>query len=279
MDTVRASWPRCSSRCPRRCTPFPGLGFVCWVMREPAANRLSEPSRVSWRLHLLTEILVDAAGRLRKRIGLAALGSCRHGVHLRQALRRNDLELHDSLMRRTMQLRGFQQPDVIGLALVAHERVDVPSRWRPSPGRMTAVGRPRRILAADSAVPRGAAVARRHPVTHHVPRLAHLLGFLGGEHGAASGEQPTDISRQAGAPVVKHAVLSAHYADFSTRFSNLLRIGRHSPRKTRIVQHAFPSTPYPDRSVRAATWYADRGVTSEGRPSGDDILEASAAHS
>ena len=34
-----------------------------------------------------------------------------------------------------------------------------------------------------------------------------------------------------------------------------------------------------DRSVRAATWYADRGVTSEGRPSGDDILEASAAHS
>ena len=33
--------------------PFPGLGFVCWVMREPAANRLSEPSRVSWRLHFL----------------------------------------------------------------------------------------------------------------------------------------------------------------------------------------------------------------------------------
>ena len=39
-------------------------------------------------------------------------------------------------MRRTVQLRGLEETDVVGLALAAHERIDVPGRWRRPPGRM-----------------------------------------------------------------------------------------------------------------------------------------------
>lgn len=55
------------------------------------------------------------------------------GPDIRQALGRDDLELHDGLVRRAMQLRRLQQPDIVGLPLVAHQRVDVPGRRRRAP--------------------------------------------------------------------------------------------------------------------------------------------------
>ena len=55
---------------------------------------------------------------------------------LRKTLARDDLELHDRLMRRTVQLRGLEEADAVGPALAAHERIDVPGRWRRPPGRM-----------------------------------------------------------------------------------------------------------------------------------------------
>ena len=67
-------------------------------------------------------------------IGLALLDPCPHrfhilsevegdqvaaGANLWKAFGRDDLKLHDSLMRRPVQLRGLEEPEVVGLALVA----------------------------------------------------------------------------------------------------------------------------------------------------------------
>jgi hypothetical protein len=52
--------------------------------------------------------------------------------YLRQPVR-DDLEFHDRVVRRAMQLGSLEKPNVVGSALVPHEDVDVPGRRRRAP--------------------------------------------------------------------------------------------------------------------------------------------------
>ena len=212
--------------------------------------------------------IVDSAGRLRiaqqiesrqrrrrdlhrAGIGLAVLDSRRHRFQLlaeveddqvsaradlRKALVRDDLKLHDRLVRRTVHLRGLEETDVVGPALAAHERIDVPSRWRRPTGRMLrwdddmeslprAQQRPAALESLGSIQERTASDAQRS------------FGLLGGEDRPARGEQTADMVRQGGPLVVKHGRLSASGTDFSARFVIATRIRARTPHNARIFRH------------------------------------------
>ena len=55
---------------------------------------------------------------------------------LRQLPVRHDLEFHDCMMCRAVQLRSLEQADIIGPTPMAHERVNIPRRRRRLPGQV-----------------------------------------------------------------------------------------------------------------------------------------------
>ena len=95
-------------------------------------------------------------------------------------------------MRRPVELRGFEESDVIGLTLMAHECVQIPARWRRPPGR---------VLRWDDYVEPLSWGQQRlttlQPLSGIQERTAlnaeRLLGLLRGEHRPAGSEQTTDV--------------------------------------------------------------------------------------
>ena len=96
-------------------------------------------------------------------------------------------------MRRAVQLRRLEQPDVIGLILVAHECVDVPGRWRRPPGRVL---RGDDDIEALPQVEHG--LASLQPLggiqEGTMPDAKRALGLLCREDHLASGEQAAHIT-------------------------------------------------------------------------------------
>ena len=110
-----------------------------------------------------------------------------------QTLRRDDLKLHDGLMRRAVQFGGLEEPYIVSLALPAHERIDVPGRWRRAPG---CVVRWDDYIETLPQVQQG--LAALQPLggieERAVPDAESLLGLLSGEDRPARGEQAVDIA-------------------------------------------------------------------------------------
>ena len=119
------------------------------------------------RLRIAQQIESRQRGRRdlhRAGVGLAALDSCRHRFHLLaeteddqvaaradrwKTLVRDDLKLQDRLIHRAVQLRRLEETDATGLTRAAHERIDVPGRWRCPPGRTWSANAPY-TASADS---------------------------------------------------------------------------------------------------------------------------------
>src|SRR5229473_394267 len=113
----------------------------------------------------------------------------------------DDLEFHDRMMRGTMKLGGFQQADIIGPFLMAHQVVDE-GRWRRT-AEIKVLGRYDNVEALPRVQEPSALLQFLSSREESPPACSDgRLCFVGRKNQAASREEPCDIGGQAGSRYV-----------------------------------------------------------------------------